>query len=139
MNSSNRIVKLTEDKLIAMASKGDLDAFNWLVLNYQDMVYHHAYALVGDLDRADDIAQESFIKAFRNIGRFRGGSFRSWLLRIATNSFYDLLRRLRVQRELPLFPVDVNSEEMGVCRSNGLRGGDCRIQRRRKAHTSEIG
>ena len=77
MNSSNQIVKLTEDELVAMASKGDLDAFNQLVLYYQDMVYQHAYALVGDPDRAGDIAQESFIKAFRNISRFRGGSFTS--------------------------------------------------------------
>jgi len=112
MDSSNRIVKPTENKLIVMASKGDLDAFNQLVLNYQDMVYNHAYALVGDPDRADDIAQESFIKAFRNIRRFRGGSFRSWLLRIVTNTFYDLLRRLRVQREQPLFPMDANNDEM---------------------------
>ena len=77
MSSSNPTDNHTEDKLIAMASKGDLDAFNQLVLYYQDMVYQHAYALVGDPDRAGDIAQESFIKAFRNISRFRGGSFTS--------------------------------------------------------------
>lgn len=112
MDSSNRTDKLTEDELVAMASKGDLNAFNQLALNHQNMVYNHAYALVGDPDRADDIAQESFIKAFRNISRFRGGSFRSWLLRIVTNTFYDLLRRLRVQREQPLFPVDVYNDEM---------------------------
>ena len=112
MNSSNRIVKLTEDELVAMTSKGDLEAFNQLVLNYQDMVYHHAYALVGDPDIADDIAQESFIKAFRNVSRFRGGSFRSWLLRIVTNTFYDLLRRFRVRREQPLFPMDASNDEM---------------------------
>jgi len=110
MVSSNRIVKHTEDHLVVMASKGDLNAFNQLVLNYQNIVYNHAYALAGDPDTAEDIAQESFIKAFRNISRFRGVSFRSWLLRIVTNTFYDLLRRFRVQREQPLFPVDVNNE-----------------------------
>ena len=112
MSSSNPTDNHTEDKLIAMASKGDLDAFNQLVLNYQDMVYNHAYALVGDPDRADDIAQESFIKAFRNISRFRCGSFRSWLLKIVTNTFYDLLRRSRVQREQPLFPLDASNDEI---------------------------
>ena len=110
--SSNPTDNHTEDKLISMASKGDLDAFNQLVLNYQNMVYSHAYALVGAPDRAGDIAQESFIKAFRNISRFRGGSFRSWLLRIATNTFYDLFRHSRVQRELPLFPMDAENDEM---------------------------
>ena len=112
MKTSNQFDQCSEEVLVAMASKSDLDAFNQLVLNYQDMVYHHAYALVGDPDIADDIAQESFIKAFRNISRFRGGSFRSWLLRIVTNTFYDLLRRFRVQREQPLSPMDANNDEM---------------------------
>ena len=112
MDSSNRIVKLTEDELVAMASKGHLDAFNQLALNYQNLVYNHAYALAGDPDRAEDIAQESFIKAFRNISRIRDGSFRSWLLRIVTNTFYDLLRHFRVQREQPLFPMYASNDEL---------------------------
>ena len=109
---SNRIDNYTESELVALASKGDLDAFNRLVLNYQNMAYNHAYALVGDPDKADDIAQESFIKVFRNISRFRGGSFRSWLLRIVTNTSYDLFRRFRAHPEQSLSPLDANNEEM---------------------------
>ena len=44
-------------------------------------------------ESAEDAAQETFIKAFRGLKRFRGGSFRAWLLRIATNTCYDELRR----------------------------------------------
>ena len=94
-----------------MASKGDLNAFNQLVLNFQNLMYNHAYALVGDPDRADDITQESFIKVFRNISIFRGGSFRAWLLKIVTNTSYDFLRRLRAHPEHPLFPTDADHEE----------------------------
>src|SRR5688572_1269630 len=71
-----------ETALIGRASSGDLDAFNQLVITYQNMAYHHAYNFLGDTASAKDAAQESFIKAFQNIGRFRGGSFRGWLLKI---------------------------------------------------------
>ena len=112
MDFSNGIDRCTEDELVARASAGDLHAFNQLILLYQDIAYNHAYALVGDPDRADDMAQESFIKAFHNINRFRGGSFRSWLLKIVTNTSFDLLRRLRGHPEQSLFPIDAAGEEI---------------------------
>jgi len=102
----------TEKTLIGRASNGDLDAFNQLVIAYQDMAYHHAYTLLGDPASAEDAAQESFIKAFQNIGGFRGGSFRGWLLKIVTNSAYDVLRRSKRHPTQPLFPEDDNGEEI---------------------------
>jgi len=112
MDSSNRIAKLTEDKLITMASKSDLEAFNQLVLNYQDMVYNHAYTFMNDTASADDVTQESFLKAFQGIRSFRGGSFRGWLLRITTNSAYDILRRSGHRPTQPLYPEDENGDEL---------------------------
>ena len=97
---------------IEKAAQGDLEAFNQLVLMYQDMSYNHAYALLGDPDLSEDAAQESFIKAFQNIGSLRGGSLRSWLLKIVTNSAYDLLRRSHRRPTQPLFPTDEDGEEM---------------------------
>jgi RNA polymerase sigma-70 factor, ECF subfamily len=82
------------------------------VLIYQDLAYNHAYALLSDANLAADAAQESFIKAFQNIGGFRGGSFRSWLLKIVTNSAYDVLRRAGRHPVQPLFPLDENGEEV---------------------------
>jgi RNA polymerase sigma-70 factor (ECF subfamily) len=92
-----------EETLIGKAAKGSLEAFNQLVLRYQDKAFYHAYALLGDAASAEDVAQESFIKAFQNIGGFRGGSFRAWLLRIVTNTTYDLYRRSRKHPVQPLF------------------------------------
>jgi hypothetical protein len=74
-----------EARLIQAAGKGNIEAFNQLVLKYQSLAYHHAYSLLGDAPLAEDVTQETFIKVFHNIHAFRSGSFRSWLLPILTN------------------------------------------------------
>ena len=101
-----------DEKLIRMASQGSLEAFNQLVLRYQNLAYHQAYALLDEADTAEDVTQESFIKAFRSIHTFRGGSFRAWLLRIVTNTAYDLLRQSRKYTLQPLFPEDEEGEDL---------------------------
>jgi RNA polymerase sigma-70 factor, ECF subfamily len=112
MNTIDRSTALDEEKLIADAATGDLQAFNELVLLYQDMAFRHAYSLLGDPAAAEDATQESFLKAFQAVNRFRGGSFRSWLLKIVTNTSYDMLRRSVHHAPQPLFPEDGNGEEM---------------------------
>ncbi len=82
-----------EESLIRAAQRGNLDAFNELILHYQSRVYNLAYHIMHDPAAADDATQEAFISAYRAIKRFRGGSFRAWLLRIVTNACYDELRR----------------------------------------------
>lgn len=84
---------MDESALIRDAQKGDLEAFNRLVLAYQERVYNVAYRVMGDPASAEDATQEAFISAYRSMSRFRGGSFRAWLLRIVTNACYDELRR----------------------------------------------
>lgn len=84
---------MDEKALIQDALQGDLDAFNRLVLAYQDRVYNQAYRVLGESQAADDATQEAFISAYKNLRSFRGGSFRAWLLRIVTNACYDELRR----------------------------------------------
>jgi RNA polymerase sigma-70 factor, ECF subfamily len=73
--------------------------------------YHHACFLLGDPILAEDATHESFIKAFQNINAFRGRSFWSWLLRILTNSAYDLVRKNKSQGSVSLFPEDNNSDK----------------------------
>ena len=85
--------QVDEQKLIASARRGDLESFNALVLLYQDQVYGVTYRIMGEAGGAADMAQDTFITAFRKLDGYRGGSFRSWLLRIATNTCYDELRR----------------------------------------------
>jgi len=84
---------MDENALIQAARRGDLDAFNTLVLAYQHQVYNLAYRIMGEAAAASDAAQEAFISAYKNLKSFRGGSFKSWLLRIVTNACYDDLRR----------------------------------------------
>jgi len=84
-----------EKALIAAAKRGDTHSFNQLVYQYQDMVYSVAYRILGDADAAADASQDAFLSAYQAIGKFKGGSFKSWLLRIATNACYDQLRVLK--------------------------------------------
>ena len=81
-----------ERRLIENAQGGDLDAFNTLVLHYQDRLYNVAYRIIGEPQGAADATQDAFITAFRKIDTYRGGSFRSWLMRITTNTCYDMIR-----------------------------------------------
>ena len=69
---------MDEIALIRDAQRGDLDAFNRLVLAYQDLVYNQAYRVMGEADSAADSTQEAFISAFRKIHTYRGGSFKAW-------------------------------------------------------------
>lgn len=81
--------------LLQYAQRGDLDAFNLLVLKYQDMLFRIASRVLRDECTAQDAVQVALIQAFRNIRSFRGGSFRSWLARVTVNASYDELRRGR--------------------------------------------
>lgn len=101
-----------EETLIKSATDGNLEVFNQLVLMYQDLAFNHANALLRDPFLAEDATQEGFIKAFQNINRFRGGSFRAWLLRIVTNTVYDMLRKSKRQPTRPLFPEGEDGEEI---------------------------
>jgi RNA polymerase sigma-70 factor (ECF subfamily) len=82
-----------EQARVQAACAGDLDAFNALVEQYQGLVYNLSYRTLSDPEDAADATQEAFFSAYRHIGSFRGGSFKSWLLRIAVNACYDQLRR----------------------------------------------
>jgi RNA polymerase sigma-70 factor, ECF subfamily len=100
---------MDENYLIESARQGDLDAFNRLVLAYQQQAYNLALRLLGEEESAQDATQQSFISAYENIRTFRGGSFRAWVLRIVTNNCYDELRRRKRRPTAPLNPL--NSED----------------------------
>jgi RNA polymerase sigma-70 factor (ECF subfamily) len=103
---------MDEAGLIQDAVRGDLTAFNRLVLAYQDMVFSHAYRILGDMHLAEDATQEAMISAYKNIHNFRGGSFKAWMLRIVTNAAYDEIRRQQRRPTTPLEPVDSDEEEI---------------------------
>ena len=87
--------------MIISAQRGDRDAFNALILTYQDMLYRIALRIVHDECVAEDALQEAMIHAFRHIRSFRGGNFKSWLARVTVNASYDELRRGKRHNGLP--------------------------------------
>jgi RNA polymerase sigma-70 factor (ECF subfamily) len=99
-----------EASIIADAQRGDLRAFEQLVTTYQAMAYSVAYHILGNSEAAMDATQEAFLRAFQGLSRYRGGSFKGWILRIATNCSYD---QLRYQQRRPSSPIDdlVEDEE----------------------------
>ena len=86
---------MDEQALIQAACRGELSAFNKLVLAYQSLAFNLAYRILGNGDAAEDATQDAFIKAYRNLNQYRGGSFKAWLLRIVTNVCYDQLRHIQ--------------------------------------------
>ena len=109
---SDKIPPMNEQALISDAQGGNLDAFNTLILHYQDNVFNTALRILGDEDQAADAAQDAFISAFKAIKSFRGGSFKAWLMRTVTNACYDELRRKKRRPTTPLEPETDDGEEM---------------------------
>jgi len=98
---------MDEPSLIQQAQDGDVSAYNTLVLHYQNSVYNVAYRIMGEPGAADDATQEAFISAYKALGRYRGGNFKAWLMRIVTNACYDELRR---RKRKPQSSLDEISE-----------------------------
>jgi RNA polymerase sigma-70 factor (ECF subfamily) len=71
---------------------------------YQTQVYGLCVRMLGSREAGEDATQEAFLSAFRSIGRYRGGSFKAWLMRIAANACYDALRR---RKRRPAVSLDV--------------------------------
>ncbi len=87
--------KHTDDELVAMYVSGINEAFDALLERHKDKVYNHIYYVVRNADIADDLFQETFVKAIMTIrqGRYQGnGKFSSWIMRIAHNLVIDQFR-----------------------------------------------
>jgi RNA polymerase sigma-70 factor, ECF subfamily len=88
----------TDEELVARSMGGDLDSFNQLVLRWERPIYALAYRVIGREDDARDVCQETFLRAFRALGGFKGqAKFSSWLYRITLNLCRDWIRRQRRQ------------------------------------------
>ena len=128
-------MELEDSQLVARSQGGDLAAFNAIVERYQSQVLNVAWRVVGSRASAEDITQETFISAYRAMGKFRGGSLRAWLFRIASNLGVDLLRSskrrpedsLDLSLESPSFQVASRDESPEQAAIRGELGGE--IQR----------
>jgi RNA polymerase sigma-70 factor (ECF subfamily) len=101
-----------EAAVIARAAAGDRTAFAQLMEHYQSACYGLAWRLLSDSEQAADATQDAFIHAYRAIGSYRGGIFRSWLLRITANASYDILRRAQRRPSSPLPDPDDGAPEL---------------------------
>ena len=96
------------EELVELAKQGDTSAFDRLVDLYQGRIYSYAARMVHDPVEAEDIAQEAFVRAYRNLPSFRGAStFQTWLYRIASNLTIDSVRRHKRENTISLdAPLD---------------------------------
>jgi len=99
-----------DQTLVEQVQRGDKQAFDVLVLKYQNKIIQLVNRYVHDSDEARDVAQEAFIKAYRAIGRFRGDSaFYTWLYRIAINTAKNYL--VASGRRPPRSDIDAQDAE----------------------------
>jgi RNA polymerase sigma-70 factor (ECF subfamily) len=129
---------MDETALIADAKRGKVDAFNELVLAYQSQVYNLAYRIMGDPASASDATQEAFIAAYQSLDRFRGGSFKSYLMRIVSNRCYDELRRRKRRPATSFEDVEID-EDANPMLVNGGEKPEEYTERQEMAHMLQSG
>jgi len=122
-------VREDETLLINLRQKGDVNAFNQLVLKYQQTTYNVVLRMLGDRDTAADVTQDTFIAAFRAIQSFRGNSsFRAWLLRIASNQACDYWRRANRHPQYSLDTIMDEDEPHDAALRNALINTEQAVQ-----------
>jgi RNA polymerase sigma-70 factor (ECF subfamily) len=100
-----------EDELVREARRGNLKAYDELVKRYQERIYATLYHMTSNHEDANDLAQESFIKAFQALKSFKGGSsFYTWLYRIAVNKTINFLKQRKNRTHISLNNIDFNAE-----------------------------
>lgn len=100
------IFREVEDRdLIAKARRGGVDAYNLLVSRWERRIFNYLLRLTGNREDAMDISQETFLKAYQNLGKLDDPArFSSWLFRIAHNEAYSLLRKAKPEGEITVEP-----------------------------------
>jgi len=102
---------MLEGDLVKRARHGDLKAYDELVKRYQERIYATIYHMTANHEDANDLAQESFIKAYQALKSFRGGSsFYTWIYRIAVNKTINFLKQRKNKYHLSLNDIDFNPE-----------------------------
>jgi len=103
-----------ESALVTRAKAGDVEAFSELVRHYDRRVFRMAKQITQNDDDAEDVLQETFLKAYTHLDDFQGNSkFYTWLVRIAVNEALMKLRKRRSDRTVPLDePIDTGEDEV---------------------------
>lgn len=100
-----------EQELVRRARRGDLEAYDDLVRRYQERIYATIYHMTSNHEDANDLAQETFIKAYQALKSFKGGSsFYTWVYRIAVNKTINFLKQRKNRSHMSLNDLDFNAE-----------------------------
>jgi RNA polymerase sigma-70 factor (ECF subfamily) len=100
-----------EMELVGRAREGDLKAYDELIKRYQERIYATVYHMTSNHEDANDLAQESFVKAYQALKSFKGGSsFYTWLYRIAVNKTINFLKQRKNRQHMSLNDLDFNAE-----------------------------
>src|ERR1041384_5858359 len=100
-----------ESILVRRAQSGDLAAYDELVRRYQERIYATIYHMTSNHEDANDLAQDTFIKAFQALKSFKGGSsFYTWIYRIAVNKKINFLKQRKNRTHMSLNDLDFNAE-----------------------------
>jgi len=120
----NQLEQRGDNELILRAKNGDMDAFETLVIKYQKSIYALCRRMTGEHQSADDLSQETFIKAYLSLKKFKDGkSFFSWIRKIALNNSLNYLkirkreeplgiREARVTENLSSSPQELPQEQL---------------------------
>ena len=101
----------SESDLILRTKRGDLEAYDELVRRFQERIYATIYHMTANHEDANDLAQDTFIKAHQAIASFKGdSSFFTWIYRIAVNKTINFLKQRRNKNNLSLNDLDLNAE-----------------------------
>jgi RNA polymerase sigma-70 factor (ECF subfamily) len=105
-------MEFTDAAFVAKARSGDADAFRVLVERHSRALFRLAFRMTGNESDAEDVVQESFLRAYRQLGKFdERASFGTWLYRIATNCSLDLVRS-RKRRSEQMAPADSEMDDL---------------------------
>lgn len=97
--------------LVRRARDGEMSAYDELVQRYQERIYATIYHMTSNHEDANDLAQETFIKAYQALKSFKGGSsFYTWVYRIAVNKTINFLKQRKNRVQMSLNDVDFNAE-----------------------------
>src|ERR1700728_2477652 len=111
MSDADVPAEVSEGDLVQQAREGDLTAYDELVKRYQERIYATIYHMTSNHEDANDLAQDSFIKAFQALKSFKGGStFYTWLYRIAVNKTINFLKQRKNRTHMSLNDIDFNAE-----------------------------
>lgn len=118
--SSNEQMTITDDQIINQILEGDTNAFSVLVDSYKDLVFTLALRMLKNREEAEEVSQDTFIKVFKSLNKFKGKSkFSTWIYRVAYNTCLDRIKKIK--REYNVVTIDEFTEHEVKTMDNALQ------------------